>query len=856
MKKSMLFAAAAVVAMVGCTNEDFTGFQQSQNGEAAINFGTGTKKLTRAEKKTGKDAADLLGDNFVVLGYKGDAALSSSSLNVFDYYNVNYVESTAGTTESNSSNWEYVAQEVNGLSSVTSQTIKYWDFAKKQYDFIAFSKGVQSGTKTIDQLFTAVDLDNLDEKAYTVTGTLDELKECYIADLVTVYNTSEGVTTQPSFPNGPVTPIFRKLQSKIRLAFYETIPGYSVKNVVFYDAADATSAAANPTVFAAGNTLAVGGDTEATMEISFPTIGKTNVEEEDYNQAAIKFTTLSGTGDLSSTVAFDALTYTSKDLDEKSTGDIWLGRSSNTATYAGINDEANDYAYKTVLPVGGQTGSVLNIKVDYTLESIDGSGEVITVHGATAQVPAIYTAWQPNYAYTYIFKISDQTNGKINEGQDYVGLYPITFDAVVEGDIDGIQETITEVGEPSITTYQLGKVVTENDEYVSGKPVYVTVDNGAAELTKDFWKAGATNLFTAAIDGDPACQGISEKSVANCVNNAGFVPSATPSTFSVKDANGKTLTLTPATFSLVTEIAQADAPHGVKIDTNGSETCVAKFTPSTGTTYVFQYLKTPATYKDADFNTLATGATYYTVTSAAGVDTYTKVSADGTETFKADTHVKKLPVVATAAEATTLTKGVVYLQKDGTKYTQFTAKGDEPFTADTYYTATFTKASGALAKGAVYYVKQGQNVYEQRTVTAEEGLVVAATDPYYTTIDLTVVAATNCTTLTKGTTYYKSVTSGDVTTVTTLVAEGDEAITDWMTAYTAPVFYVAGEYNTLATGAVYYTGTTNNGTGTAAPAPVTATGKETKDTGETTDVTDAKVVDAMPEYYYKVIRVK
>lgn len=852
MRKSYFLAAAAVVAMVGCTNEDYFGANESlKSGEAAINFGTTTKKLTRADKKTGAEAAALLGNNFVVLGYKGSDTLSSSSVKVFDYYDVNYVANTAGTTESNSSNWEYVAQGVNGLSSVSSQTIKYWDFAKTQYDFIAFSKGQQSGTKTIDQLFTAVDLANLGTKAYTVTGTLDELKECYIADLLTVYNTSENVAGQPSFPNGPVTPIFRKLQSKIRLAFYETIPGYSVKNVVFYDAAGA--AADHPTVFATGKTLAVGGDTEATMEISFPTIGKAKVEAEDYNQAAIKFTTLSGTGELDSNVEFDDLDYTSKDLDEKTTGDIWLGRSSNTATYAGENTETNDYAYTTVLPVGGQTGSVLNIKVDYTLESIDGSGEEITVHGATAQVPAIYTAWQPNYAYTYIFKISDQTNGLINPSQtDYVGLYPITFDAVVEGDIDGVQETITEVGAPSITTYQQGKVVTENDEYVSGKPVYVTVDNGET-LTTDFWKAGATNLFTATLDAANPCQTLSEKAVANCFNATAFDPTGVSASYTVKDANDQELTLTKVTtgWTLETTIAQADAPHGVVINTNGTNTCVAKIAaPTSGTTYVFQYLQTPATYKAPDYNTLATETPYYTLTSAAGVDTYTKVSATGTETFKANTFVKTAPVASDAATGTTLTKGVVYLQKDGTKYTQFTAKGDEPFTADTYYTATFTKASGTLAKDAVYYVKQGQNVYEQRTVTAADGLVVAATDPYYTTTDLTVVAATNCTTLTKGTTYYKAETDADGNvTVTTLVAKGDEAITDWYTTCSAPVFYDNTVFNTFAAGTTYYTGTTDNGTGSSAPTAVTtATGKETSIEG--------KVVDTKPVYYYKVIKVQ
>ena len=84
MRKSYFLAAAAVVAMVGCTNEDYFGANESlKSGEAAINFGTGAKKITRADKKTGAEAAALLGNNFVVKGVKGaknQANLGSATL--------------------------------------------------------------------------------------------------------------------------------------------------------------------------------------------------------------------------------------------------------------------------------------------------------------------------------------------------------------------------------------------------------------------------------------------------------------------------------------------------------------------------------------------------------------------------------------------------------------------------------------------------------------------------------------------------------------------------------------------------------------------------------------------------------
>lgn len=96
----------------------------------------------------------------------------------------------------------------------------------------------------------------------------------------------------------------------------------------------------------------------------------------------------------------------------------------------------------TVLP--NPDGSELNLKVDYTLLSRDGNGEEIKVIGATATVPATFAKWQPNNSYTYIFKISDNTNGAVGS---IIGLRPITLDAVVNTDADGRQETVTTVTE-------------------------------------------------------------------------------------------------------------------------------------------------------------------------------------------------------------------------------------------------------------------------------------------------------------------------------------------------------------------------------------------------------------------------
>ena len=187
------------------------------------------------------------------------------------------------------------------------------------------------------------------------------------------------------------------------------------------------------------------------------------------------------------------MNYTIAEDGEKTAGKVFLGRTSNTATYAG---EAEGNYYTQYLP--NESGTNLNLRVDYTLESIDGSGETIVVKGATAQVPSIYTQWKAGYAYTYLFKISDKTNGHTGVydptkpddttvNSDPAGLYPITFDAVVVNDEeDATQETITTVSTPSITTYQKGSNVVNNNEYLAATgDIFVTVNDGNTESTPD-----------------------------------------------------------------------------------------------------------------------------------------------------------------------------------------------------------------------------------------------------------------------------------------------------------------------------------------------------------------------------------
>ena len=573
--KKFLFSAAAILMMASCANDALVEEAKvpTTTGEnGAISFGTVYKGMTRTDH-TGSDAAALLGNNFVVYGFKGDG---TTKVPVFEHYNVNWVTNTANTTTSNTSDWEYVAQAVHPhatTAGILAQSIKYWDYATSQYDFIAWSKGTATAVyatgdynKDANVLITAVTPATMTSStggAYTIKGKAENLAKVYIADLVTAYR-NDGTPANSDYQN-EVEIKFRSLSAKVRVALYETVPGYSIKDVVFYTDASTAATDGQAHLYTTGGTDVF--NEEGTYTVYYPTTGASNKTATDYNKAHVVFEPAStGTATDKNFGGLD--NFVSTEVAEAA--DDYLGRNSSEATYAG--DNTTNY-YTVVIP--NETGAILNLKVNYTLISTDGSGEPINVTGATAQVPAKFATWKSGYAYTYMFKISQNTNGYTNPSVGPAGLYPITFDAVVTETEDGVQETITTVATPSITTYAKGAVVTGNDEYTTGSNIYVMVND--ATLT-----AANSKLFTVTL-ASGAAQTINEASVANAIANGTYDSSA--KTYTVTDANGKAMVVTESSLlSIVDEIAATDAPDGNAIPVNAG-----KFTPADAGTYVFEY---------------------------------------------------------------------------------------------------------------------------------------------------------------------------------------------------------------------------------------------------------------------------
>ena len=227
-----------LAALASCSDSEFVGDETllreaDENGSKAIVFGTGIHNVTRAAF-TGADAAEMLNKEFVFMGTKTIPNNPPTTSNVFDHYTAHWTENTANTTLTNSNNWEYVGYDpyygddnnpnspISKLPAGAKQTIKYWDYSASKYDFAAYSlgKGVTLNGNTTYAIPTAFDFSNLEDgvtPVYTLTGSADELKACYISDLVTLSNNEDGNEF-----GQVVNFTFRPLIAKVRLAFYET----------------------------------------------------------------------------------------------------------------------------------------------------------------------------------------------------------------------------------------------------------------------------------------------------------------------------------------------------------------------------------------------------------------------------------------------------------------------------------------------------------------------------------------------------------------------------------------------------------------------------------------------------------
>lgn len=488
-KSSIMMLALSGTMLVGCTQSEYIGEALQQNGNEIV-FSGASGKMTRATSNEGTVAQKLDGQ----IKFYGVKKTDATYADVFQNY---ILWSQGGATTSNpDGDWEYVGPETQPYGSDNktigkAQYIKYWDYSTDEYNFVAGSpvKAFTYNKGANGEIATA-----------TVTGIAGHLNPGTAKIITNPIYIANPVKVGKADYKKDVLFRFTRQQSYVRVGVFETIPGYKITDIKFYSKKNGewTDPTENVTLVSETENYFTGA-TDATATITYNwtdttytfayTAGTTFVQQNNWFGGKLE----NGVPATTSTEATVANLY-GTDVDMASTG------------------------YFTVIPTNSLTNAApLLVKCDYTLTALDKDGaETINVKGATAAIPAAYTKWAANTSYTYLFKISDNTNGTTGEEgpDDPEGLFPITFDAAVIEVEDGTaQGTVTTVSTPSITVYQNGNVVENGITYVAGDVVvkamvgttevtntatwsYVELDGTTYDYTKDYEKLGTNGAAT------------------------------------------------------------------------------------------------------------------------------------------------------------------------------------------------------------------------------------------------------------------------------------------------------------------------------------------------------------------------
>lgn len=667
MKKFFYFAAA--LALVACSNSTYTGnadLNVPVDPEGAINFSfskSGMKKVDGiGQNLAGGDAANALNGRFVVYGTKHAAVEDGTAANdavVFDNFQVAYFTNTAGTTETNTANWDYAGLTAYSAAVTTPQAVKYWDLSTVSHTFYAFSSTNISypADATNDKVVVTKTTTGTDvyKKGFEVTikegAKLDSL---FFSDRTVVNKADYGQT---------VSLVFRSLGAKVRVGFYETVPGYDVKIDQFYFASHPR---VPYTTF--GTMTETGAEFKASVQnIKAAATGADNVLTVNYFDGAA-----APENRVSITNSGATSQYTLA-LGDQITAATKLGETSAAATF----DKAAG-AYTSIYPMEGNATDML-IRLDYTLTSTDGTNDVIHVKNARVVVPAEYVQWKANTAYTYLFKISNNTNGTTGNPSNpddptnpiipvidpvtgdttgYVdptdpvhpndtiplgptdpfpdtptdptktpdpeGLFPITFDAVVAATEDGLQQTITTVATNNVTTYAEGRI---GDEYKATKPIYVVNTN-----TNTHAVVAPTALGTAATQ-------VKVYKLNKACTEAELLAQLT--------GHPMGITLTDASAALIADGKFSVNGMSYNFGANGA----VSFTPAAAGIYAYVYCKTAhvdVTYAAAPA-TYVGSLNYYFKAATANGDFY--YLATGINDVNYDANKANLYVVDTTAPA-------------------------------------------------------------------------------------------------------------------------------------------------------------------------------------------------------------
>ena len=417
-KLSILFCSFLAIS---CANEDIitnTGDVGSGKHQVMC-FSSSLRNITRARMPL----QDIERYNFGIFGYKSTDAdhpvINNYLVGYNDdthkrgYYMTLDKQTTLGDKAENvdgQSYWSYEklgyldytysgddgyikASEKSLMSNIDNQYLRYWDYAAPTTTFYAYSPYINgSGTATYDNSTKVMTIPaNSLKDGYDLTGTYE-----YMWAAATVAKVDYAKDVKLSF---------KRLNAKVNIKFWEDIEGYSIQiidlNEGTYSGVQAAAAIYSGSAYSAGEYYSTTG-----YQIDF----SSSVASPDITQ------TLGTTVNNTRPLVFKVPAETAIGTDKASA-------SASPTTYF-------------ALPKNNTTGFTFHVSYELTSTT----GEKIIVKNATVFVPSDKCNWKANNAYTYVFRITKNSNGSTDPDDDSsidptdpnVGsekaLYPIVFD--------------------------------------------------------------------------------------------------------------------------------------------------------------------------------------------------------------------------------------------------------------------------------------------------------------------------------------------------------------------------------------------------------------------------------------------
>ena len=470
--KKFIYLAVGVALMASCSSDfDLSEGGGNAGGSDVIGFQMRTGNTSRAT--TGLQSAGHY--NFGVFGYKENDKVNP----IMADYLVGYFDAAKGYDPETGSTvgdqpgiadgksyWmyekmgygqftgTYAGETVNPNTPYASnnegQYLRFWDNKATQTCFYAYAPYVNTGAT--GNTVTYVDGTPKGESSdtYVLTIPSGTIKHGFDDPSTYEFMYASAKVEKTNYGHD-VSLKFNRLNAKVNIKFWEDIEGYSVRLI---DLTPAYGVAATPSIKEAG-----------VNQYGYR-LGKIYTK----NGAKIKF---NANAEFQGLKQFVGVT-TQKPLDFKSPTAPAIGESRVLATpspstyYAipkGREGDPITGAVNNVLPNGhihyNTSGAAPDLDIVNTgltfhvsYELISTTGEKITVTDATVHVPYYYCDWTANKHYTYIFRITKNSNGSTGtttpkpedpEVPTVNALYPIVFDNCV------VEDWATEDSEWNIT---------------------------------------------------------------------------------------------------------------------------------------------------------------------------------------------------------------------------------------------------------------------------------------------------------------------------------------------------------------------------------------------------------------------